>query len=419
MLRALAFVFVWLLAAPSAQAVTALKLISTPGDYIGQGETTTYRAPRTSIAVSGTASHASVSVDGVSGWTLEFASPANTALTATSYPSAARYPFNSPLGAGMSVYGQGRGCNTLKGWFRVLEIATNSSGEIVKLAIDFEQNCETTMPPLYGAIRYNSGFPLEVPTLQAVAGPDFSVFSGQTATLDGTQSFNRRGRGRTSYQWVQLDGPAVVLAGPATAAPSFTAPAVGIEGVSLHFRLDVADNNGNMSSDDVVVLVKNASAPTTLVSFRGDAGDYVTQGRSYNYDRTNAQIVFSRNFDNGVSIAINGATWWTLDTAVPNNGSFVVGTYTNAQRFPFQAPNTPGLDLSGDGRGCNTLTGQFTVHQVQFDSGGTPQVLDLTFEQHCEGASAAAYGQVLLNAAPAAQVAKDLRAARRRYGLRQ
>ena len=218
MIKTLALCVLWCLAAPAmaAQAVSALKLISTPGDYIGQGSNETYRAPRTSITVSGSGSHVSVFVDG---WTLDFASPSGTVLAPTSYPGAARYPFNSPLGAGMDVSGQGWGCNMLKGWFRVLEIATNSSGAIVKLAIDFVQNCEVTMPPLYGAVRYNSSYPLEVPTLQAVAGIDFSVLAGQTVTLDGTQSFNRRGRGRLAYQWTQLDGPAVVLSNAATAVP--------------------------------------------------------------------------------------------------------------------------------------------------------------------------------------------------------
>ena len=421
MWRTIRYCLALLLVAPAwaAPAVSGLKLVSMPGDFIGQGQTATYRGRDTSVTGYGSAGGASVSVtDPVNGWTLDFAAPGGIALVPGSYPDAARLPFHSPLGAGMSVTGNGRGCNQLKGWFRVLEYSVNASGVVTRLAIDFMQNCEVFNPPLYGSLRLNSSFPLEVPILQAVAGADFSVFTAQTATLDGSQSFNRR-RGRLAYQWTQLDGPPVALSNASAISPTFLAPAVGLDGSTLRFRLDVTDALGHGSSDDVVVLVKNPNAPTTLVSFHGDPGDYITGGRSYSYDTSNAVIVFSRNFGNGITVSVNGATWWTIDSAAPNGGPFTVGTYLNAQRFPFQDPGRPGLSLSGDGRGCNGLTGQFTVHQVQFDSGGIPTVLDLSFEQHCEGGAPAAYGQVLLNAAPHATLAPQLRAARQRYGVRE
>ncbi|HYY59341.1 MAG TPA: carboxypeptidase regulatory-like domain-containing protein, partial [Pyrinomonadaceae bacterium] len=55
----------------------------------------------------------------------------------------------------------------------------------------------------------------------------------------------------------------------------------------------------------------------------------------------------------------------------------------------------PGLEIAGDGRGCNTLTGSFTVHEVTLDySGSSPKVLTFaaSFEQHCEGGPAALIG---------------------------
>lgn len=405
--------------AGAAQAVTGLKLISSPGDFIGQGQTLTFRARQATVTGFGQPGHASVTVtEGNSSWNLDFAAPSGTALVAASYPAAARYPFQSPLGPGMSVSGESRGCNQLKGWFRVHEYAVDAAGVVTRLAIDFMQNCEILMPPLYGSVRINSRVPLDVPTLQAIAGPDFAVFAGQAGSLDGTQSFSRR-RGRPSYQWSQIDGPATALSNPAAVSPTFIAPAVGDENATLRFRLEVSDASGNSSSDDVVVLVKSPTAPTTLVRFNGDAGDYITGGQSYSYDTGNALIRFARNFGNGIDVSIDGATWWTISTAAPNAGAFTAGTYSDAQRYPFQDPGRPGLSLSGDGRGCNTLTGQFTVHQVQFDSSGTPQLLDLSFEQHCEGGGPAAYGQVLLNAVPHATLAPQLRAARKRYGVRE
>jgi hypothetical protein len=54
--------------------------------------------------------------------------------------------------------------------------------------------------------------------------------------------------------------------------------------------------------------------------------------------------------------------------------------------------------VSGDGRGCNTLTGTFNVLQVQYGPNNTVTAFDATFEQHCEGAAAALKGEVRYNA---------------------
>jgi hypothetical protein len=421
MFRRWKFVVAALLAghALAASAVTGMKFISTPGDYIGQGQTQTFKSPGSTITTSATPGQVTVSVsDSGNGWLLRFAAPSGNALAVGGYPDAARYPFNSPLGAGLDVSGDGRGCNTLKGWFKVLEYELNPSGVVARLAIDFVQNCEVTGPPLYGSVRVNSSLPLVVPDLQAIAGADFAVIAGQPATLNGTQSFSRR-QGALTYQWTQIDGPVVALSNATSATPGFTATDPGPNGGTLHFRLDVMTGARRSASDDVVVVVQSATAPRTQLSFSGDPGDYITGGRSYAYDPYNALIGFTRNFGDGITATVNGAAYWTLDAAPPVGSPLTTGSYLNAQRYPFQATGSPGLSLSGDGRGCNTVTGQFTVHQVQFDSSGNPLMLDLTFEQHCEGGAPAARGQALLNAVPHQTVATQLRAARQRYGARQ
>ena len=196
--------------------------------------------------------------------------------------------------------------------------------------------------------------------------------------------------------------------------PTFNAPAVDPAGATLRFRLTVTESSGRSAVDEVLVLVLGAGTERTRLDFRGDAGDYITGGASYRYDTSNAVLNFSRNFDNGISLSVNGATWWNLDFAAPGDVPLVPGTYTGAVRFPFQGATEPGLSLSGDGRGCNTLTGQFTVHQAEYDAEGKPSRLDITFEQHCEGAVPGAYGELLLNAVPRDVLAQRLRAARAR-----
>ncbi len=46
-------------------------------------------------------------------------------------------------------------------------------------------------------------------------------------------------------------------------------------------------------------------------------------------------------------------------------------------------PGHPGLDVSGDGRGCNTLCGSFQIHELEVN-GTQLERLAATLEQNCE-----------------------------------
>lgn len=50
------------------------------------------------------------------------------------------------------------------------------------------------------------------------------------------------------------------------------------------------------------------------------------------------------------------------------------------------------MDISGNGRGCNTLTGTFTVKSIAFELDGTVRNASISFVQHCEGATPALRG---------------------------
>lgn len=68
------------------------------------------------------------------------------------------------------------------------------------------------------------------------------------------------------------------------------------------------------------------------------------------------------------------------------------GFYPNAERADFASPGHPGLDVSFQNRGCNTLTGNFTVTNATFGAGNAIETFGATFEQHCEGAAPALFG---------------------------
>lgn len=141
-------------------------------------------------------------------------------------------------------------------------------------------------------------------------------------------------------------------------------------------------------------------AQETSLYMYSDPGDYIGQGQTYYYTPADGSFTAQKNYDQGVSLSFNTPNyshWWYLDFAGANSQPLTVGTYTGALRFPFQG-SAPGLNVDGDGRGCNTLTGTFTVLEVSYGTGNTIQSFDATFEQHCEGATPALYGEIRYNA---------------------
>lgn len=142
----------------------------------------------------------------------------------------------------------------------------------------------------------------------------------------------------------------------------------------------------------------------TSVTFTGTGGDYITQDQSWSYDPSNSAITATAsNNGNGVHVGINGNTWWYLDFVAPQGQTLTAGTtYDNAERYPFQGATYPGLSLDGDGRGCNTLTGSFTVSKAVFGPNGWIQSFDATFVQHCEGSTTSqATGEIDIENGPA------------------
>jgi hypothetical protein len=96
----------------------------------------------------------------------------------------------------------------------------------------------------------------------ANAGPDKNVEEETTVTLDGSNSFDPDD-GIRSYRWKQVAGPSVTLSNPQADKPTFLAPNVGPNGVSLTFELTVTDVGSLQSSDSAIVNVIWLNDPPT------------------------------------------------------------------------------------------------------------------------------------------------------------
>jgi len=166
---------------PVHAQVTSLTMFSDPGDYIGGGQFHFYTPADGNFSAQGNyAGGVSLSFNTPSyehWWHLDFAAPNNQPLAVGTYTGAARFPFQDPGQPGLSVYGDGRGCNTLTGSFQVLEVTYNALNEIASFDAMFEQHCEGAAPALRGQIRYqaNPVVSLTAPTrLNAIQGQALS-----------------------------------------------------------------------------------------------------------------------------------------------------------------------------------------------------------------------------------------------------
>lgn len=130
---------------------------------------------------------------------------------------------------------------------------------------------------------------------------------------------------------------------------------------------------------------RHPAGPGSTVTFSGNGNEFITAGREWSFDTTTAQMWATVWDEDGreLRIQVRGTSLWSLELAAPPGERLTAGvTYENAARSPFQ-DEAPGLSLSGDGRGCNRLTGSFTVLAADFNPDGSVEEFEATFEQRC------------------------------------
>jgi chitodextrinase len=98
----------------------------------------------------------------------------------------------------------------------------------------------------------------------ANAGPDQTVDERVVVRLDGASSIDIDD-GIASYLWTQIGVPKVTLSNPASSQPTFTAPNVEQDGVSLNFNLAVTDAGGMQKTDSCIVNVSWKNEPPDAV----------------------------------------------------------------------------------------------------------------------------------------------------------
>jgi len=137
-----------------------------------------------------------------------------------------------------------------------------------------------------------------------------------------------------------------------------------------------------------------ASTPATgnYVYLQSDQGDSIGLGQTLTYTPADTGLSVSA-VCNRLTIVVGNQTWRGDFQGMTGTVQLLPGYYGNLERYPFHNPAYGGLSWSGQGRGCNRLTGWFVVDSVAYSS-GVLSAIDLRFEQHCEGGTAALHGQI-------------------------
>lgn len=402
--------------AAAAAPQTLLTLNSRPGDWVGQGVLQTF-TPSDGLFTVQPIFNGGVEIffhtaDYSHVWDLRFGPPGGHKLQKSEYEAAENLSISSTLKPGMEVSGEGRGCNIYAGRFLVSDISFALDGSISRLAIDFEQHCDNLTPALYGTVRYQS----VVTTASRLGIADTDALKGNTGNSNASVlvSLAIPSQSPVTAHYTTVDGTAVagtdyigtsgVVQFPAgKTLQVITIPIVGdrLARGNKIFKVTLDTPVGALIGDGTAqVKIFDPNVAMTALVMSGDPGEFVGQGQSRVVTVGDGVFTKSRNADNGVSAYVDGGiqNFWSLDFAGPANTTLLKGNYSNAQRYPFQPPATPGLAVSGDFRGCNILTGNFVVNRALYRLDGSPSTFSVDFEQHCEGGPAALFGSLRIGA---------------------
>jgi hypothetical protein len=122
---------------------------------------------------------------------------------------------------------------------------------------------------------------------------------------------------------------------------------------------------------------------------QSDPGDYIGASQQKRYANSTSRFTVSGD-NSHLQYSVSGLRDnWTALIGAPNGQVLQPRTYDTAR---FGDATHAGLDVFGDGRGCNQSSGTLTIDSITFDPQGNVESLGATFEQHCENVAPALHG---------------------------
>jgi hypothetical protein len=131
-------------------------------------------------------------------------------------------------------------------------------------------------------------------------------------------------------------------------------------------------------------------------------GEPIGRGIEQLFTSADSMIVGSMQQDGGWfgGSVFSAAHSYAINIAAPPGQLLVTGQYADAVRAAFRPPGTPGLDVYGDGLGCNTASGRFDINELSYALTGELLVFDATFEQFCDSFTAPLFGRIRIENPP-------------------
>ena len=386
-------------AAAHAAPANAVVMYSESGDYIGGGQNRLFHTGNAQISVSGSTAYLTVNVSGGNfgdSYSLDFAAPPGETLARGVYDKAQRAPFRESTRPGIDIGGDGRGCNTISGRFEVKDIAVSPSGVLERLWIVYEQHCEGGTPALFGEVRLgvdSGGAAYATPAVvrwpvsdlgrPGMAVPVTLVAPGGVQLGGVSQGGDHPGDFPLRVD--ECSGRALPAGGQCEVWVRFAPTASGTRTAILR----IPEAGGHVQE---IALQGFTYGGRTRLVMNSDSGDYIGGGGTYSYTPENA-LIAAGGTRRGVGFgldAANGDDW--SGSFSPADGDIIApGRYTGATRDAFRGTG-PGIEVTGNGRGCNEIEGEFTVHEATFDPDGRMRSIALDFVQHCEGGAPALRG---------------------------
>lgn len=272
------------------------------------------------------------------------------------YIDAEKPPYDNPgaprLRYDMSCFGVS---NIKSGRYFVHEVEYDSNNEIVKLAVDFIDYCSSVH---YGAIRYNSSYPLARNKPYAVAGSDQTIFEKTQGVLNGTYSDSGSDivKGNLdkiiSYKWEQISGTPAQISDVNSSAATFIAPTVVSGEETLTFQLTVTDAEGLTDVDQVDIIVQSTDIARNFMTIH----DFKGMNRLFTEKNSEFELTHLNDFVN-LNVWDAGVRLRTGDSSY-----FRIGSFSYIPDDPLEFPTIERvISLGADGYGCNRSYGVIDV----------------------------------------------------------
>jgi parallel beta-helix repeat protein len=147
----------------------------------------------------------------------------------------------------------------------------------------------------------------------------------------------------------------------------------------------------------LLIAAGRVNAQSNMVLLMSPVGEYIGQGKtSYTTNLADFNATF---YPGPLPAAVQTTAFgYMMIFAGPNGVPPVVGTYSNAVRYPLEGSN-PGISISGNGRGCNSICGNFQVFEMETNGSGNLTRFWATFSQRCECSGAPLTGEIRFHSA--------------------